>query len=200
MTRGVPLWKKAARWFTLDVIRPAMAPLVWVISSVYVLLFARREAEAVKRDDKRLGDEVRAGLTFLFADYGATVGPDEELRARFPRGFAPAVIVAFGGLRLRLISDRGELRAQVARSGAAPEWSELYWVLGLVDPRNWSVPKPFRSIPEVGLALRPNVDKILGAFASDQYSETQEHLRLMRARERVVADQLASDINRRWYG
>ena len=117
-----------------------------------------------------------------------------------PRPFDYAiVIVVLDDLSLRFIRGRGELRVQVASKHTACDWDELYRVLGIVDPLEWSKPKPFLSLADAAAALKPRMGLIQEAFSEVRCLETVRQLSEMRSYEQVVAKQLETEINRRLY-
>jgi hypothetical protein len=79
-----------------------------------------------RRDDKKLGEDLRNNLVRLFAEHSAQVVQNEESEYREPRSFDCAVAtVTTPDLHLRFVRVRGQFSIDISTASPHRRWDSL---------------------------------------------------------------------------
>ena len=115
--------KREPTW--IRIIRPPLVALGFVFSTVYSVLFGWWLDELMARKaDKRLADEVKQNVPFLFTEKKAQIVPSDDDKVQ--RAFDLAVAtVATEDFFIRLVRVRGEFDVEVASSRLLHRWEDL---------------------------------------------------------------------------
>ena len=104
--------KVRALGFILEVMKPILVPLFWVMDKTYDFLFAASDLKMSIEAERQLGGEIQSKLPFLFSDYGGRLSPFELKKAR-PFDYAVTRVV-LPEFRLQFTRGRGEFRVHIA--------------------------------------------------------------------------------------
>jgi hypothetical protein len=175
----------------LELMRPILLPLFWVMEKTYDLLFGRSDPRSSKAQEEQLAQEVRENLPFLFDHYGGRIESDETLKHPRPFDYAVA-IVSLDALSFRFFRGRGEFRVQVASNDTPRSWEDLPLVLGMIDPGFEQ--KEFSSFLEVEVALKPRMERLQVAFSEDRQADLRQRLSDVHDHQRAVIRQWETEI------
>jgi hypothetical protein len=181
---------------TLELLRPILAPMFWVLERGYKILFGRRDVRLSMEEEERLASEIRTALSFLFDEQGGKIVRDYAVQYPTPFDYA-FVIVVLDDLRFRFFRGRGELRAYVASGRTPGAWEELPLVLSIIDAGFER--RDFSSFSDVAAALKPRMQLLKQAFSEARNPELQQQLSDVHGHERAVIRQWETEINRRLY-
>jgi hypothetical protein len=134
-----------------------------------------------KGSDKRLEEEVRRDLSFLFTKHDARIISN----CYYPRSFGNAVIVIqVGELFLQVVRDRGDIGVYVARSPITPvegEWVELGVALAALQMERPGCQVPdvpfYATLSRAADLMQPKMSQLQGAFSKFHYEITLQKTR-----------------------
>jgi hypothetical protein len=133
------------------------------LSAVSGLLFRSSDRAAPQRLADSLADDLRRNWAYLLDSRGGEVEPEARDRTSFDYAMSK---VNFPELTVRVIRGRGEIRAQVARSGLHDSWEELSDILRATGSQA-DIPGPQDCLIALGNALQAHWDTILANLAGD---------------------------------
>jgi hypothetical protein len=186
------------RW-VVAILTPPFRAVGLVVTSLYSLLFGWYDKRLARMEQRRLEEEVREQLSFLFSTRNAHLLPSREID-RLANIDWPTVTISVDGLLLRFRRWRGELQAYVATEREPNDWEELSLVLSLIETPENVERKPVYWLSDVARWLKLNLDHMKNAFSEDHYSTLKKRLAEASKYDRVVARQWENEINRRLYG
>lgn len=186
--------------FLIEMATPPMRALGFVVGNLYSLLFGWYDKRLAREQQRRLEQEVRNVLQFLFSEHHARMLPGKPVRRLADIGW-PTVSLTAEGVILHLVRWRSELNASVAPAHAPQDSHELLLVLTLLDPesdirRNWTLYSP----ASVARLLEPRMDLIRKAFSEEGYPEFRKQLAEVEDYDRIVTRQFEAKLNWRLYG
>jgi hypothetical protein len=147
------------------------------------------------KHEKRLADEVRLKMRFLFTQHGGRIVANEGVR--FPPAFDYAfVTVDVNNLLLRFSRGRGEIGAHAAPAFAPSDWHELSLVLSVVCGDEELSRTEFQDLWEVSRKLQPQLKAIEERFSADQFPELKRQLENdVYRRDRIAIREAEARIN-----
>lgn len=191
--------KGKARWWVVFV-RPPLVALRFVLSPVYSALFGWLDKRLHARDRKRLEQDVRDALPFLFGKFQGRVVPDEYETQSLHFDYA-SVTVALDDFLLRFWRGRGDLSVWVAPVFRPPDQHELSLVLSAIAGDGQIVRAQFVDLWHVSRALEPNLPAIQELFSLSRFDDLKHRLdKEVYDVDRVMIKAWESEINRRLYG
>lgn len=161
--------REVLRFIVLVLLRPIARAIGAIVSPIYELAFQPLSERSQRKSEKRLQDEIRRNLPWLFERYGGKVIPNTQ---NYRRAFDYAVVtVALGNIFIRFVRGRGELRADIAPAHAPTNWEEV--AEAIESAGLGKVPRPqYYSLNDLGRLLEQNLDHLNAAFAEDQYGRS----------------------------
>jgi hypothetical protein len=181
--------------FIIEVMKPILVPLFWIMGRVYDFLFAVSDLRRSIQAGQELGSEVQRELPFLFSDYEGRLSP-YELKKGLPFDYAGTRVV-LPEFSLEFTRGRGEFRVHIAPSHAPKKVEELPLVLSIIDETFQR--RDFRSFADLRAALEPRMKLLQDALAPDRYSELVPHIENVHEHDRAIIRQWETEINRRLY-
>ena len=181
--------------FVIEVMKPILVPLFWIMEKAYDFLFAASDLRMSVELQQRFETDVQRELPFLFSDYGGRLTPYELKKAR-PFDYAVAR-VALREFRLQFTRGRGECRAHIAPAHAPEELDDLSIVLSLIDETFQR--RDFKSLADFRPVLEPRMSLLQDAMAVDRYSELVPQIENAHEHDRAIIRQWETEINRRLY-
>jgi hypothetical protein len=185
-----PPLSKAARARNA-LIKAAAAPFVFAVVAVYKLCFAWwSEPLYARQTQKRLADDLRLALAFLFEDHGAKIDFGNGIDSRRDHNRSWVTISAETVL-LRILRDRGDFTVEVTSKFAPSEWQTLGSVIAVVDRQNAStLDKPaYYTIRNIEGVLRPRYEYLRDAMSEARYEATLNEV--VRLHNQVIDQQVA---------
>jgi hypothetical protein len=190
MRRRFGVWLAAA-------LKPPLLVLGWVAGGIYKVLFSRTDEELAKKHEEKLAADIQNVLPFLFDEMGGRIVPNEGVE--FPPPFDYAVItVDTPHIRLRFTSGRDHLAVQIAPKFSPNRWHELSTVLSVLEVHGLQRGS-ISGLAQAGRVLHRHVSEITDAFTEERYSDLRAQLQEIYERDRIVTNQLETEINRRLY-
>jgi hypothetical protein len=115
--------KREPTW--VGIIRPPLLALGFVFGAIYTGLFGWwLDALLWRRGDKRLANEIKQNLAFLFCELEGRIVPSDDYGV--PRAFDLAVVtVSTQDFLIRFVRVRGEFNVQVASTKPPHRWEDL---------------------------------------------------------------------------
>lgn len=161
--------REVLRFIVLVLLRPIARAIGAIVSPVYKLAFGPLGERSHRKGEKRLQDEIRKNLPWLFERYEAKVIPNTQ---NYPRAFDYAVVtVALGNILIRFVRGRGELRADIAPAHAPTNWDEVGEAIACAGDSERPRPQ-YYSFDDLGQLLEQNLDRLNLAFAQDRYGQS----------------------------
>jgi hypothetical protein len=169
--------------------------LRFLVAPVYDLVFGWLDRSIALKHQKRLADDVRLTMRFLFTQEKGNVIPSEGVP--FPPGFDCAfVTIALSNVLLRVGRGRGELGVHVAPAFSPSDWHELSLVLSVVRGDEELSRKEFKDLWEVSRELQPQLKAIAERFSIDQFPELERQLENdVYRRDRIAIREAEAKIN-----
>jgi hypothetical protein len=171
--------------------------VAYVVGGVYSFLFGWYDKRLARRELARLEREIREQLSFLFSSYNGQIMPIKKI-SRLKDIDWPTVEVSLPGLLLKFVRWRGELQAYVTPEQTPNDWVELSLLLNLIDVPEKIDRRSDYKMSEVAGWLRSNLERINTVY-SDHGIALKEQLAHVYDRDRVIAKQWETEINRRLY-
>lgn len=187
----------AKRWM-VTALRIPLLVVGFILRPIYGLLFSRYDKKLARRNYEVLAKDIQDDLPFVFGELAGYILPDKS--QRFPRYFDYAVVtVETSVFELKFTRGRGELTVQVAPKFSPDGWHELSTILFVID-----IPGVKRgsiaTLRQAGDLIRQNMNAISSAMSENKYPEIKAQLVDLSMRDRIVAKQLETEINRKIYG
>ena len=181
--------------FGIEVMKPILVPLFWVLDKTYELFFARGDLRMSKEAEEQLGREIQSKLPFLFSDYGGQLCPYALEKAR-PFDYAVTKVV-FRDFSLSFTRGRGDFQVRVAPNHAPRAWEELPIILSIID--EGFERREFKSFSDLETALKPRMKRLQEALSTNRYPELLPRLANVHDHDRAIIRQWETEINRRLY-
>jgi hypothetical protein len=131
-----------------------------------------------RRAERRLKEETRTGLAFLFDDHGAKFVPND--RVPLP---GRVITLEAGGFRFEIWHGRGEYEVYIAPLHAPMEWQDITLALMVINashPIRTASDMParsfFNSLPALSRVLQPQFDRLMAAYSVANYPATKQAL------------------------
>ena len=176
-------------------VRPPLVALGYLLSPVWPL-FGLSDKQIALRHQRKLEQDVRNTLPFLFDEHHGQVVPTQGVR--FPPGFDYAfVTVGVDCLLIRFCRGRGDVDIRIARKRAPTDWHDACLVAALLekndDPQRWN----FVDLHQASRLLEPQMDRVKQAFADGSVQDLDRRLADVRARDRIAIRETEWEIDKR---
>ena len=194
MTRQPP--KTGAGYYVVNyLVRPPLVVLGFILSPVW-FLFGLSDKQLALRDQKKLEQEIRHSMPFLFDEHHGRIVPNQGVP--FPPGFDYAfVTVAVDNLSIRFCRGRGELDIRIARTDAPNDLHDLALLVALMDrmgyPQSWRI----GDLRQASRLLEPQMDRLKQAFGEGADRDLTQLLAEARESERTAIREAEWEINKR---
>lgn len=188
--------RKVGRIITA-ILRPAVTLIGIVAAPVYDRLFAKSDQTLAIRHENELIQDIRNKMPYLLHDLQGCILPSVDGHNPAPFDYA-IVNVQTRDFRLRFTRGRQTLTVQAAPHHAPSNWHELSTILAaleLQDVQRGSI----SDLAKANEVLRNHFADITHALGTTEFAHTLEKLNQIYVRDRVVAKQLETEINRRLY-
>jgi hypothetical protein len=189
--------------FGLEVLKPILVPLLWVLESTYALFFRRRDIRASVAREEQFRTEILGSLPFLFDKYGGRFCSYESATAvlNHPRPFKSVItMVAFREFSVLFARGRGDFSVRIAPNPPPAlwrAWEDLAVVLNLIDEKFER--REFSSPADLAPVLEPRMHLLLEALSPARYSELLPSINRAHEYDRAIIRQWETEINRRLY-
>jgi hypothetical protein len=181
------------------VLRPLLLAIGAVAGAAYRVFFAKSDLRMAIRLERKLASDVAKLFSFLFTERGGVlVGRD--LTLRFPPPFDYATTVATDRkLEFRFTRGRDEEHVDIRPAPSVGRWHELSLVLSLLDPSEQVRRGSIQDFRQAAGLLRLHLRRVDEAFCSSGSQDFMRALDEEHERDRVIAKQIETEINRRLY-
>jgi hypothetical protein len=155
------------------ILRAIFLPIFFVIGKTYKLCFGWMDRRIAMENQDRFAKDIRTHLSFLFAEHGAQIIPNEGLP--FPPGFDAAyVTVAVETLLFCFVSGRGDFDVRVASKFAPTKWEQLGLVIEAArGPEETSEHQPpYYRLESLSRTLQPQFEQLKGALSEERFENT----------------------------
>jgi hypothetical protein len=179
------------------IVKPIASMVGLIAGPAHKILFSKSDQRLAIKHQNELAEDIRKALPFLFSDLSGRIEPNTVNTD--PPPFDHAIVTVHArDFHLRFTRGRGALTIQVAPFDFPNSWHELSTILTALDigeVRRGCI----SDFAKAGELLNIHNREISVALTGDQFARTREKLQQIYARDRLVAKQLETEVNRRLY-
>lgn len=185
------------RWIINYLVRPPLTLVRFVFSPIYDFLFGWLDRRSARNDQRKLEQDIRGALPFLFDEHCGCQVPNEGVP--FPPGFDYAfVTIAVDNLLIRFCRGRGDLDVRIASKNAPNDWHELCLLLSLIDGKEDLQHRDVVDLRHASRLLQPQIDRLKRAFTGNTGEDLRQRLGEVYTSDKIAIREAEWEINKRF--